>query len=130
MFLYYARLCSNIGGNSEEVKRMAKLNFDAKKFRGAIKNLLPDTTDRILLTSDHGKVEITAEYDDDENAYYVLGFNGLCTTVFSSFDIWHTVFKSYLIMKEGDLKVGELLLNPFTISEVVVMGKDVTEAFA
>ena len=33
-------------------------------------------------------------------------------------------------MKEGDLKVGELLLNPFTISEVIIDGEDVTEAFA
>ena len=130
MFIYYAILSSNIGGNSEEMKRMAKLKLDTKKLTKAIAGLVPDTIDRVMLSSDHGYAEITAEYDDDESSYYVLAFNGVSTTVFSSFDIWHTVFKSYLIMKEGDLKVGELLLNPFTITEVVIDGEDVTEAFA
>jgi len=130
MFIYYAILCSNIGGNSEEMKRMAKLKLDTKKLTKAIAGLVPDTTDRILLSSADGYAEITAEYDDDESAYYVLTFNRLATTVFSSSDIWDTIFSSYLIMKEGDLKVGELLLNPFRISEVVIKGKDVTEAFA
>lgn len=109
---------------------MAKLKLDTKKLTKAIAGLVPDTIDRVMLSSDHGYAEITAEYDDDESSYYVLAFNGVSTTVFSSFDIWHTVFKSYLIMKEGDLKVGELLLNPFTITEVVIDGEDVTEAFA
>ena len=130
MFIYYAILCSNIGGNSEEMKRMAKLKLDTKKLTEAISALVPDTADRVLLISDHGYGEITAEYDDDESSYYVFAFNRVSTTVFSSFDIWNTVFKSYLIMKEGDLKVGELLLNPFRITEVVIKGKDVTEAFA
>ena len=130
MFIYYAILCSNIGGNSEEVKRMAKLNLDTKKLTKAIAGLVPDTIDRILLSSADGYAEITAEYDDDESAYYVLTFNRLATTIFNSFDIWDTVFSGYLVMKEGDLKVGELLLNPFTITEVIIDGEDVTEAFA
>ena len=109
---------------------MAKLKLDTKKLTEAISALVPDTADRVLLISDHGYGEITAEYDDDESSYYVFAFNRVSTTVFSSFDIWNTVFKSYLIMKEGDLKVGELLLNPFRITEVVIKGKDVTEAFA
>ena len=130
MFIYYAILCSNIGGNSEEMKRMAKLKLDTKKLTKAIAGLVPDTLDRVLLSSEYGKVEITAEYDEEDGAYYVLTFNRLATTIFSSSDIWDTIFSSYLIMKEGDLKVGELLLNPFTISEVIIDGEDVTEAFA
>ena len=109
---------------------MAKLKLDTKKLTEAISALVPDTTDRVLLISDHGYGEITAEYDDDGSSYYVFAFNRVSTAVFSSFDIWDTVFSGYLVMKEGDLKVGELLLNPFTISEVVIDGEDVTEAFA
>ena len=109
---------------------MAKLKLDTKKLTKAIAGLVPDTTDRVLLSSDHGYAEITAEYDDDESSYYVLAFNRLATTIFNGFDIWDTVFSGYLVMKEGDLKVGELLLNPFTISEVIIDGEDVTEAFA
>ena len=130
MFIYYAILSSNIGGNSEEMKRMAKLKLDTKKLTKAIAGLVPDTIDRVMLNSEYGKVEITAEYDEEDGAYYVLTFNRLATTVFNSSDIWDTIFSSYLIMKEGDLKVGELLLNPFTITEVVIEGEDVTEAFA
>lgn len=129
MFIYYAILCSNIGENSEEMKRMAKLNLDTKKLTKAILGLVPDTIDRILLSSNDGYAEITAEYGD-KGQYYVLAFNRLATTIFNSFDIWDTVFSGYLVMKEGDLKVGELLLNPFTITEVIIDGEDVTEAFA
>ena len=129
MFIYYAILCSNIGGNSEEMKRMAKLKLDTKKLTKAIAGLVPDTIDRVLLSSDHGYAEITAEYGD-KGQYYVLAFNRLATTIFNGFDIWDTVFSGYLVMKEGDLKVGELLLNPFTINEVIIDGEDVTEAFA
>lgn len=131
MFIYYAILCSNIGGNSEEMKRMAKLKLDTKKLTKAISALVPDTADRILLITEHGKTaEITAESDDDDSVYYVMSLCRLSYTVFSSFDICHTTINSCLIMKERGKKVGELLLNPFSIVEITIEGENVTEAFA
>lgn len=111
---------------------MAKLNLDTKKLTEAINSLVPNTTDRVLLISEHGKTaEITAESDDDDSVYYVMSLCRLSTTVFSSFDIWHNMINSSLIMKEGGKKVGELLLNPFRIVEITINGKNVTrEAFA
>ena len=132
MFIYYAILCSNIGGNSEEMKRMAKLKLDTKKLTEAISALVPDTTDRVLLASEQGKtVEITAEYDDDDDSvYYIMSLCRLSNTVFSSFAIRHTLMNSRLIMMEGRKVVGELMLNPFSIVEITIKGENVTEAFA
>lgn len=110
---------------------MAKLNFDAKKLTEAIDGLVPDTTDRILLSSEHGKtVEITAEYDDDDSVYYIMSLCRLSNTIFSSFAIRHTIMNSRLIMMEGKKVVGELMLNPFSIVEITIKGENVTEAFA
>ena len=111
---------------------MAKLKLDTKKLTEAIDSLVPDTTDRVLLASEQGKtVEITAEYDDDDDSvYYIMSLCRLSNTVFSSFTIRHTLMNSRLIMMEGRKVVGELMLNPFIISEVIIDGEDVTEAFA